>query len=554
MIDLRNPEVALAALQDPGTTGGDLDEIAQMHPSMQRRVAAHANADEALLRYLTAHGDPVAVRIATRRLKSLEAATPHPSLALPADYYPVPAPPGKSVVKRPRRSPLQAIAIGALVAAVGATGVVSVRMYENSLVSDPPPPIGGPVVPGDPPLPAQPDLPCQLPGNSWLFSVCGTGDDGFSSVAISGNGTVFAAGWSDSVDGSFEGLDLQTPSGFIAIVEPGSYPWLQSNSTDTRAVKSAPDGTVVAVGTNYFDDSAIVGKYDASGNPIWHSQFYPESLDLPRFEGAAVGQDGSIVAWGYAEVPGGEHYQSHLIMAKYTPDGDLLWSNDYGEAYKGIGDPEGAVVDADGNIFLVGSATQPKVGDHEFEDAMVSKFSSSGQLQWSRTFGGSQYDNFHAVTTAPNGNIIAVGSSDSPDGVFATSSYESVGVLAEIDQNGNLVSFWTHDLGYGSEFYDIAPMPDGGYAIAGYTHDDNMDALVLVVRDLAAIGDPDFVVLQKTFGGNRGDIFYGVAVDSNGDIVLAGATDSREGTLLASSGSRDAVVIRLTPDGQIVPR
>ena len=550
MIDLRNPEVALAALQDPGTTGGDLDEIAQMHPSMQRRVAAHINADEALLRYLTAHGDPVAVRIASRRLKSLEPATPHPSLLGAPDYYPVLATmPGKSVVKRPRPSPLQALAIGALVAAVGATGVVSVRMYENSLAPDPPPPIGGPEVPG--PVPPLPGVQCQAPSDAWLFGICGTGDDYLTSVAITGNGTVIAVGNSDSADGSFFGLPEAELGGFMAIVELGGYPWFQRGDSDVRAVEAAPDGTVVGVGTIYYS-TALVAKYDDMGEVVWQNQFNPEGLVLARFEGAAVGQDGSIVAWGYADDPDIENSQPNLIMAKYSADGELMWWHDHGNIDTGIGYADDATVDAQGNIFLVGWVEQP--GDGPFE-AMVSKFNRSGDLVWSKTFGGSAgADRFHAVTTAPNGNVIAVGSGNSPDSVFADANDGFSGILAEIDQNGKLVSFWTYGTDLFVGFNDIAPTLDGGYVIAGSTGSDSLDALVLEVRDLASINSSEFLVWQKVFSGTGGESFDSVAIDSNGEIVLAGSTTSVNGPLPPSGGGNDGVLVRLTPDGQVVPR
>jgi len=156
---------------------------------------------------------------------------------------------------------------------------------------------------------------------------------------------------------------------------------------------------------------------------------------------------------------------------------------------------------------------------------------------------------FNAATTAPNGNIIVVGTSHSLSSVFSVSS-----VLAEIDQNGELVTYWSHQYESLLSFNAIAPMPDGGYAIAGSAGSDNEDALVLVVRDLAEMNNPGFLVWQKTFGGSGEDSFDSIAVDKNGDIVVGGSTTSTDGTLPHSDGSRDAVVLKLTAGGDLVPR
>jgi len=445
------------------------------------------------------------------------------------------------------------IVVGVLAVAVGVAGVIALRTSESSLEPLPPAPVGGSETPDDPPVPRIPAVPCQLPGDVWLYGLCGNADDWLTSVAISGAGTVIAAGWSDSVDGSFAGLQDQDTNGFMAIFEPGGLLWLQRDSIFVHDVKAAPDGTVVAVGQKEIDGyDATVAKYDELGNAIWQVHFTPAGLIYPSFRGAAISQDGTITAWGTADDPAGQPHQFHVIMAQYTGDGVLMWSHDYGEAHIGIGVPEGATVDADGNIFLVGRATQSNTKEGEFGDAMVSKFSPGGELLWSRTFGGSYEEQFNAATTAPNGHIIAVGSSRSPDGVFATTG-DGMGVLAEIDQDGNLVSVWTHSTKYLIDFKDIAPNPDGGYVIAGLTGRHNGDALVLVVRDLASVNDSDFLVWKKTFGGNGQDGFGNIAVDSNGGIVVAGTTTSVDGSLPPSHGGMDAVVIRLSPDGDIMP-
>ena len=492
MSTLDNPEAVMATPQEPQMTGGDLEAL--------------------------------------------------PSLP-PAANYPVPAPmPGKSVVKKPGRSLAQKIVIGVLTAAVGVTGAITVYLNSEYRPAFRPPGVGGPEVPGVP----VPAVPCELPGNSWLFGLCGSGDDNLGSVAVSGSGTIFAVGSTSSQNGSFTELHTQRSAvnGFVAVVRPDGNLWLQRDANEIYNVTTSPDGTVVAVGVTYFDDPvATVIKYGDTGSVVWLKQFEMEYLMHARLIGSATGQDGAILAWGYAESYDDEP-ETHAIMAKFSTGGELMWSRDLGDADAVFGSPRSAVVDEHGNLFLVGAAAY----DGFAGDAMIAKFSPTGDLLWSKTFGGS-LGQFNAATTAPNGNIVVVGTSHPLSSVFSVS-----GVLAEIDQNGELVAYWTHEYESLLSFNDIVPMPDGGYAIAGDAGDYSQDALVLVVRDLAEMNNPDFLVWQKTFGGSGSDSFGSIAVDSNGDIVVAGSTDSQDGTLPHTDGSEDGVILKLTANGDLIPR
>jgi len=392
-----------------------------------------------------------------------------------------------------------------------------------------------------------PELDCQMPSEALIVSLCGSGDEYFTSVAITGSGTIIAGGWSNSTDGWFAahhafGADNR---GFMAYTDPAHYPWTQHGDQVVHAAKTAPGGLVVVVGESESNpNTATVSKFDGRGNRIWQTSFQHEDL-VTSFYGVAIRQDGAIVAWGLANVPGANPDQSHVVMAQFDSGGQLVWSRDYGEAWTGMGMPEGVTVDADGNIFLVGVAMLND-GSDDWGKAMMSKFSPSGELVWSKTFVGSIMDGFFDVTTAPNGNLVAVGvGSIAEDDTFP-------GVLAIIDQSGNLVSVWTHVMERATEFKAITPTPDGGYAIAGTTGTDNDDAVVLKVRDLNAINGPDFLTWQQRFGGSGEDKFESVAVFSSGYIVVVGSSTSVDGTLPPSRGGMDAIILKLTSDGQVV--
>jgi len=392
--------------------------------------------------------------------------------------------------------------------------------------------------------------PCFWSDSKWRVGLCGSEDDWFSSVAISGAGSVIAAGVSNSTDGSFEGLSrgAQQRGGFTAVVDRAGEALLQRGSSFIQDVKAAPDGTVVAVGDALTGGAAAtVTAFDGAGNTLWHTRVD----QFTSFRGVDIGQDGSIVVWGVADVPGDPDL-THLVLAQFTPDGKLVWSKNYGDVRESIGMPAGVAVDADGIIYLVGSKEILGSSASDPSDAMVSKFSPQGDLVWTKTIGGDGLDRFQAAVIDPNGHVVAVGTTCSTYGDLSSGD-TCTAVLVEISQNGNMESYWNYHSMFATEFFDIAATPDGGYAIVGEIGNDDKDAAVVKVRGLDELHGPDFFVWQKIFGGRGDDVFRSVGVDADGIIVAAGSTTSVDGSLPPSHGGMDAVMIRLSPNGDLMP-
>ncbi|MCL2783548.1 MAG: hypothetical protein FWD80_06220 [Propionibacteriaceae bacterium] len=62
---------------------------------------------------------------------------------------------------------------------------------------------------------------------------------------------------------------------------------------------------------------------------------------------------------------------------------------------------------------------------------------------------------------------------------------------------------------------------------------------------------PPAIKWKRTYGGEGADQFNAVAVTSDGSIIVAGTTTSTDGDFAATHKGQDAVVAKLTPDGDI---
>jgi hypothetical protein len=203
-------------------------------------------------------------------------------------------------------------------------------------------------------------------------------------------------------------------------------------------------------------------KYDGSGNLQWENTWGGSNYDWAY--GVAVGSDGLYVA-GVTDSYGAT---GDVFLLKYDGSGNLQWENTWRGSSNS--EPHGVAVGSDG-IYVAGETYSYETGS---TDAFLLKYDGSGNLQWSKTWGGSSKDRAWGI---------AVWS----DGIYIAGDTESYGAggsdvfLLKYDGSGNLQ--WSKT--WGGSNYDgalcIAVGSDGIY-VAGYTDSygtGRFDALLL---------------------------------------------------------------------------
>jgi hypothetical protein len=114
-----------------------------------------------------------------------------------------------------------------------------------------------------------------------------------------------------------------------------------------------------------------------------------------------------------------------VILLEYDTRGNLVWQRTWG----GTGDEYGTAVavDSSGNIYVTGGTTSFGAG---WDDVFLVKFNSSGNIVWSRTWGGSSYDVGHDISFDSTGNLYVAAE---------TYSFGTAAVLLKYDVNGSLL-------------------------------------------------------------------------------------------------------------------
>jgi len=227
-----------------------------------------------------------------------------------------------------------------------------------------------------------------------------------------------------------------------------------------------------------------------------------------------------------------------VVTPEDTKATDVNW---WAKSY-GVSDEDEATSVAiafNGDIIIGGVTESFGNGSGDF---WILRLDSSGDVIWQKAYGGSNWDYATSVTVADNGDIIAVGYTYS----FGTGESDFISKsdlwVLRLDSNGNIK--WQKAYG-GSDYdgaYAVATAKNGDIIVAGWTESFGAGGRDAWVLRLDSEGN---VKWQKSYGGSGWDEAYSVAIAKNGDIVVAGVTTS------FGAGGDDVWVLRLDAKGNV---
>jgi len=321
-------------------------------------------------------------------------------------------------------------------------------------------------------------------------------------------------------------------------------------------------GNVYVTGTTYgalpgqassgFDD-AFVRKYDGAGNEIWTRQFGSSQYDYAV--GVAVDASGSVYVAGYTAhgtLPGQEssgYYDA--FIRKYDGAGNEIWTRQFGSSWYDYA--YGVAVDASGSVYVAGdtTGTLPGQASSGYFDAFVRKYDGAGNEIWTRQFGSSEYDYAQGgVAVDSSGNVYVAGwTSGALPGQVSSGWGDAF--VRKYDGSGDEI--WTRQFGSSDGDYTKGMAVDtlGNVYVAGYTggtfpgqtSSGNIDAFI---RKYDGAGNE---IWTRQFGSSWEDHAEGVAVDASGSVYVAGLTYGALPGQVSSGGSYDAFVRKYDGSG-----
>ena len=568
---------AQQALDYPATPGDVLAQIAANYPQLRASVAGHPNAYPELLDWLDQQGDPaVSSAVAQRRGQ-----TAHPSNAAHATPVGAPAgqPPTGPAPKRRLSGKVIGLTVAVAVVLLGLLAWLVVAPRLNSGVSPAKP--AEPITTPAGPTSTSQAVPTTAPMGFAPIVAGGTGNDRFFSVQVVADGGYIAAGSTSSTDGDFPPKHGAQDALLARFGPDGTLQWAKTmggaGDDAFRGVQVTPDGGFITVGDTTSTDGdfppshggdvtgdALLARFGPDGTMQWAKTM--GGADEDEFYSVAVAPDGGIIAAGYTTSTDGDFPSSHgnnmdAVLARFGADGTLQGVKTMGGSG---GDVFGAVAVApDGGVIAAGSTTStdgdfpPSHGGDNFGDALLVKYGPDGTLQWAKTMGGTNDEEFNGVAITPDGGVIAAGGTISTAGDFPPIHDRWDALLARFGPDGTMQ--WAKTMGGSDdeEFLSVTVAPDGGAIAAGYTYstdgdfppsNGHQDAV------LARFGPDGTLQWAKTTGGTEDDVFRAVAVAPDGGVAAAGSTVSTDGDFPPSHGGDffgDALLAYFAADGTL---
>jgi len=304
-------------------------------------------------------------------------------------------------------------------------------------------------------------------GTEWdeSFSVQETNDGGF---IIAGHSMSFGAGkfdiWLVKTDTEGDTLWTKTFGG-------------SSNDFGTSVIQSTDGGYILLGHTWSFGNASDIWliKTDSSGNELW-SKRYGGSLP-DQSNSVQQTEDGGYVIVGYTESFGAGSGDIWLIKTDDT--GDTLWTKTFGGSEWEEADYVQQT--SDGGYIIVGEISSFGAGKN---DIWLIKTDESGDSLWSKTIGGTNFEEAHSVLQTSDGGYIIVGETRS----HGAGLYDVW--VVRTNASGDLL--WHKPLGGADhdQGHSIAKTNDGGFVVVGYTasYGAGGDDVWLIKFDIEKVG------------------------------------------------------------------
>jgi len=350
----------------------------------------------------------------------------------------------------------------------------------------------------------------QTNSNVWLKTFGGTNDDRNALIQqTSDGGYIIGASTASFGAGNNDALIIKLDSS-------GNISWSKTiggaNNDYIYSIQQTSDGGYIiggstrSFGAGNFD--ALIIKLDSSGNISWSKTIGGGSNE----EVYSIQQtsDGGYIIGGYTRSFGAGSYDA--LIVKLDSSGNISWSKTIGGIYHD--DVYSIQQTSDGGYIIGGYTNSFGPGDY---DALIVKLDSSGNISWLKTIGGIDYDYIASIQQTSDGGYLVGGGTNS----FGAGSSDAL--IVKLDSSGNIS--WSKTIGGIDYDYisSIQQTSDGGYIIGGYTYSFGAGSQDALIAKLDSSGN---ISWSKTIGGTDYDYIYSIQQTSDGGYIIGGDTNS----------------------------
>ncbi len=408
-----------------------------------------------------------------------------------------------------------------------------------------------------------------------IFTLGGTKNESGQSVVNTPDGGYAVLGYTQSMDlDVFNKTNISYDYWLIKFDEFGNQEWQKvyggSDDDRGREIIVTNDGGYAIIGSSKSQDGDVssnsgfndfwVLKISNSGNLIWEKSFGYSGSD----NGFSIIQthDNGYLISGVIDVTSSDgqgnnrlslnrHAGGDYWVIKINSAGILQWSRYFGGTFT---DTSYALSETQtGNFIIVGSSDSDDIDINNNKgtyDFWVLKISSSGDLIWEKSFGGSEIDEARDITITENGDFLIVGDSRSVDtDVLYNNGAADIWII-KINSDGELI--WERT--YGGTSFDgvqsIQKTLNNDYIVAGNSRSSDVNLENNNGQNDAwffKIDSQGVLKWQNSVGGSDIDLLMDIVELENGTIIAVGKSNSNDLDIAENKGFSDLLIIEAIP-------
>jgi hypothetical protein len=267
----------------------------------------------------------------------------------------------------------------------------------------------------------------EVSSTMWIQTYGGDGYDRAEAVIQTSDGGYAIAGRTGSFgSGGYEFWLIKTDS-------LGNIEWNKTyGSGSAYSVVQTSDGGYAIAGS-------MLVKTDSEGNMQWNSSYSGTAM-IQTSDGGYVLAGSTIIS---------PAVEADFRLVKTDALGYIQWNKTYP---RGAYDLAESVIQTSDGGYAIAGLTRPGVGEGDF---LLIKTDSSGDMEWSKTYGSQDKDEGHVVVQSSDGGYVLTG-------LMCNRSGGDAG-LVKTDSAGNMQ--WKRNYGEGIA-WAMALTSDGGYIVA----------------------------------------------------------------------------------------
>jgi len=338
-----------------------------------------------------------------------------------------------------------------------------------------------------------------------------------------------------------------------------------------KCIRPTTDGGYIIAGhthsvngditSNHGDDDYWIVKINSTGTIEWEKSFGGSYSD----DAVSIQQtpDGGYIVLGTSLSPdgdvtnhhGGNNLRNDYWIVKLSSTGDLKWQKSLG----GSGDDfaESMQPTADGGYIVAGwtnSTDGDVTGNHGDYDGWIVKLNRTGSIEWEKSIGGSGTDRAWCVQQTIDGGYIVAGSSSSNDGDVTNNHGGEDFWIVKLNGKGGIQRQKCFGGSRDDLAFSIQQTADSGYIVAGRSASSDGDVSGNNANEDYWIVKLDAglkIEWQNNFGGGANDDPYSVQQTSDGGYIVAGYTESDNDDVTGYHCISDGWVLKLSNMGNL---